>query len=89
MQVALERALHRSTMLSYRRLLDGLGVLDSDPSKEKVLERIWAVENAKRSTVIAVRSVFGWDIKISRAVPGRYDLPSEDTLRARSHDHAA
>ena len=70
-------------MLSYRRLLDGLGVLDSDPSKEEVLERIWAVENpnTRRATVIAVRSVFGWDIKIPKAVPRRYDLPSEDTLR--------
>lgn len=36
-QVALERNLRRSTMLSYRRLLDGLGVLDSDPSKDEVL----------------------------------------------------
>lgn len=82
-EVALERNLRRSTMLSYRRLLDGLGVLDCDPSKEEVLERIWAVENpnTRRATVIAVRSVFGWNIKIPRAVPRRYDLPSEDTLR--------
>ena len=83
LQVALERDLRRSTMLSYLRLLDGLGVLDCDPSKEEVLERIWAVENpnTRRATVIAVRSVFGWPIKIPKAVPRRYDLPSEDTLR--------
>lgn len=83
LQVALERDLRRSTMLSYRRLLDGLGLLDCDPSKEEVLERIWAIENpnTRRATVIAVRSVFGWRIKIPKAVPRRYDLPSEDTLR--------
>ncbi|WP_460790558.1 hypothetical protein [Nocardioides maradonensis] len=82
-ETALERGLRRSTMLSYRRLLDGLGILDTDPSKEDVLERIWSIENPniRRATVIAVRSVFGWSIKIPRAVPRRYDLPSEDTLR--------
>jgi integrase len=80
---AMDKGIRRSTLLSYLRLLGKLGILDSDPTKEEVLSALWTIDNpnTRRAAVIAVRSVFGWDIKIPKAVPRRYDLPSEDTLR--------
>lgn len=77
------KGLRRSTVLSYQRLLTQLGVLDSDPTKEEVLAALWTLDNpnTRRAAVIAIRSVFGWDIKIPKAVPRRYDLASEDTYR--------
>lgn len=81
--VAMERQLRRSTVLSYMTLMKKLGVLEVDPTEEDVLRAIWAIDNpnTRRAAVIAVRSIFGWDIKIPKAVPRRYVLPSEDTLR--------
>jgi len=83
---ALDKGLRRSTLLSYERLLRGLGVLDLDVSqvtKDDLLERLWGLENpnTRRATVIALRSVLGLQIKIPKAVPRRYTLPDEDTLR--------
>jgi integrase len=80
---AIERGLRRSTVLSYHRLMKQLGVLDLDPTREEVMAAIWTIDNpnTRRAAVIAVRSIFKWDIKIPKAVPRRYVLPSEDTLR--------
>lgn len=82
--IAMEKGLRQSTVLSYERLLGRLGILDRvDVSLEDVLSRIWTIDNpnTRRAAVIAVRSVFGWPIKIPKGVPRRYDLPDEDTLR--------
>jgi integrase len=81
--VAMERQLRRSTVLSYQTLMTRLGVLDTEPTREEVMAAIWAIDNpnSRRAAVIAVRSIFQWDIKIPKPVPRRYVLPSEDTLR--------
>lgn len=84
--VAMERGLRQSTMLSYERLLRGIGMLDRDfteVTESCVLEALWQLDNpnTRRATVIAVRTVFGFSIKIPKGVPRRYDLPDEDTLR--------
>ncbi len=82
--VAMERGLRQSTLLSYERLLTQAGLIDEvDPSQELVLERVWTLDNpnTRRACVIAVRSVLGYKLRIPRAVPRRYSLPDEDTLR--------
>jgi integrase len=82
--IAMEKGLRQSTVLSYERLLGRLGILDEvEVSQEDVLSRLWTIDNpnTRRAAVIALRSVFGWRIKIPRGVPRRYDLPDEDTLR--------
>jgi integrase len=85
-EVALEKGLRQSTLLSYRRLLGYAGLLDvplADITLEHVSDALWRVDNpnTRRAAVIAVRSVLGLSIKIPRGIPRRYDLPSEDTLR--------
>ena len=72
-EVALEKDLRRSTVLSYKRLLGRLDMLDQpveEVSREAVLDALWAINNSnsRRATVIALRSVFGWKIKIHMAV---------------------
>lgn len=84
--VALERNLRPGTVASYAGFLARLGVLEMEVdavSKASVLEALWAIEkpNMRRSAVIVVRSVFGWDLKIPTTVAKRYDLPDEDSLR--------
>lgn len=84
--VAMEKGLRQSTLYSYERLLAGIGLLDDDftqVTQEDVLTRLWELDNpnTRRATVIAVRSVFGWAIKIPKGVPRKYDLPDEDSLR--------
>lgn len=85
-EVGMERGLRQSTVLSYERLLRRVGVLDLDTAQvtsEGVSERLWAIDspNTRRSVVVALRAVCGLQIRIPRAVPRRYDLPDEDTLR--------
>jgi integrase len=82
----LRKGLRQSTVLSYERLLGRLGVLDqelAEVSQGAVLEALWTIDNpnTRRAAVIAVRSVFGWAIKIPKGIPRRYDLPDEDSLR--------
>jgi integrase len=82
--VAGEKSLRQSTVYSYERLLGQLGILDLEaPTQEDVLGALWTIDNpnTRRAAVIAVRSVLGYRIRIPRAVPRRYDLPAEDTLR--------
>ena len=85
-EVALNKGLRRGTYYSYERLIGNVVSLDMDVSEISqagVIQRLWEIEspNTRRSTVIALRSVFGWSIKIPRSIPKRYDLPDEDTLR--------
>jgi integrase len=83
-EVAAEKSLRQTTIRSYETLLNRIGLLDmDDPSYEQVLELIWTIDNtnSRRATIIAIRSVLGMKIKIPRAIPRRYDLPDEDTLR--------
>lgn len=85
-EVALAKGLRQSTLLSYKRLLGYLGLLNlplSDVTSELVSDALWRLDNpnTRRAAVIAVRSVLGLSIKIPRGIPRRYDLPSEDTLR--------
>ena len=84
--VALERGLRQSTVLSYERLIGRLGLLDrtmDEVTQADALEALWTIDNpnTRRAAVIALRSVFGWNLKIPRGIPRRYDLPDEDTLR--------
>lgn len=82
--VAMQRGLRQSTLYSYERLLTQCGLIDeTEPSQELVLERLWTIDNpnTRRACVIAVRSVLGYKVRVPRAVPRRYDLPDEDTLR--------
>lgn len=83
LEAALERDLRRSTVLSYERLLGRIGALDADLTKEEALDRLYGIDNpnSRRATVIALRAVYGWSLKIPKGVPRRYDLPDEDTLR--------
>lgn len=81
---AIEKSLRQTTVRSYETLLNRIGLLDlEEPSYEDVLERIWSIDNtnSRRATIIAVRSVLQMPIKIPKAIPRRYDLPDEDTLR--------
>lgn len=85
-RLALEKGLRQSTTLSYERLIGRLDVLDdaiTDVTQEDVVSRLWTLDNVntRLATVIALRSVFGWAIKIPKGVPKRYDLPDEDSLR--------
>ncbi len=84
--IALDRGLRQSTVLSYERLLGRMDLLDRAPdevSQSEALDALWTIDNpnTRRAAVIALRSVFGWRIKIPKGVPRRYDLPDEDTLR--------
>jgi integrase len=84
--IALEKGLRQSTVLSYERLMGRLGWLDravADLDPAEALDALWTIDNpnTRRAATIALRSVFGWSLKIPRGVPRRYDLPDEDTLR--------
>lgn len=84
--VALEKGLRQSTLTSYLRLLDRLGLLDQEAesvTREQVAEALWAIDNpnTRRAAVIAVRSVLGLPVRIPKSIPRRYALASEDTLR--------
>ncbi len=83
-RVAGEKSLRQSTVYSYERLLGQLGILGKEtPSQAEVMEVLWTIDNpnTRRAAVIAVRSILGYRIRIPKAVPRRYNLPAEDTLR--------
>lgn len=85
-QVAMEKGLRKTTLLSYERLLNRLGLLDQvaeQVTQEQVMEALWQIDNpnTRRAAVIAVRSVLGMKIKIPKGIPRRYDLLDEGTLR--------
>jgi len=85
-EVALERSLRATTVKSYETLLGRIGLLERDVTsvtKEQALELVWELQNpnTRRSTVIALRSVLGLEIRVPRGMPRRYELASEDTLR--------
>lgn len=81
--VALERGLRQSTVQSYERLMKRLDIWNTDPSQEEALDKLFSIDNpnTRRAAVIALRSIFGWSIKIPKGIPRRYVLPDEDTLR--------
>jgi integrase len=83
-RVAADKSLRQSTVCSYERLFKQLGILHAEaPSEADVLEALWTLDNpnTRRAAVIAVRSVLGYRIRIPRAVPRKYVLPDETTLR--------
>lgn len=85
-QRCMERGLRRTTFLSYERLLSRVVSLDepvADVSQDAVLTALWQIDNpnVRRSAVVAVRAVLGFQIKVPKAIPRRYVLPDEDTLR--------
>jgi integrase len=85
-EVALERDLRASTRLQYLRNMNQLKILDeplSAVTKELVVERLWAIPNVntRRGCAIAVRSILGFQVKVGRSVPRRYNLPSEQDIR--------
>lgn len=84
--VALEKGLRQSTLLSYERHLTRLSLLNrevGEVTEADALTALWTIDNpnTRRAAVIALRSVFGWRLKIPKGVPRRYNLPDEDTLR--------
>lgn len=84
--VALERDLRKSTVIEYKRCLNRLGILDREVGEvglEAVSEALWDISNpnTRRNTAIALRAVLGLSVRIPKAVPRRYNLPDEDTLR--------
>lgn len=85
-EIAIEKDLRRSTFISYERLMRRLGLLDlpfEAVTKEQALEALWKIDNpnTRRAAVIALRSVFGWSIKIPKSIPRRYTMHSEQDLR--------
>jgi len=82
--VALAKGLRETTITSYLRFFNQMGISDlEDPSLEVITEALWTLDNpnTRRSATIAVRSVLGHQIKIPKGIPRRYELPDEDTLR--------
>lgn len=84
--IALEKDLRPATVLSYRRLLGYLDLLDlreDEVTPEMIHERLWALPNpnTRRSATIAVRSVLGIRVRIPKGLPRVYDLPDEATVR--------
>lgn len=82
-QVGKEKDLRQSTVFSYRRLLLGAGITTTDLSRDEIESLLFSIENqnTRRATIIAVRSVFGYKIKIPKALPRKYVLPDESQLR--------
>jgi integrase len=82
-QVGHDKQLRQSTIFSYRRLLLGLGLVDDSMTREDVESLLYNIDNAatRRATVIAVRSVLGFTIKIPKSPKRRYVLPDESSLR--------
>lgn len=85
-QVAMEKGLRQSTYYSYERLLGRLSLLDKQVDsvkQDEVVASLFSIDspNTRRAAVIALRSVFGWNIKIPKSIPRRYNLPTEDQLR--------
>jgi integrase len=85
-EVALERDLKPSTRLQYIRCMKQLGILEeplASVTSELLNERLWAIvnPNTRRGCAAAARSVTGIKVRIGKAVPRRYDLPSEADLR--------
>jgi integrase len=81
---AVEKSLRQSTVYSYERLFIRLGILDKEEVTEaEVMEALWLIDNpnTRRAAVIACRSILGFQLRVPKAVPRRYNLPSEDTLR--------
>ncbi|MET7769913.1 site-specific integrase [Nocardia sp. NPDC005366] len=82
-KVGEEKNLRQSTVFSYRRLLLMLGVEDDSITRAEVEALLFDIDNpsTRRATVIAVRSVLGFKIKIPKAPKRSYVLPEESTLR--------
>lgn len=86
-EVALERDLRPSTRICYLRCLTQLGIDLDEPAsavtRERVEDAAWRTvnPNSRRNQLIASRTVFGFKLRVGRAVPRRYDLPLEQDLR--------
>lgn len=82
-KIGQEKGLRQSTIFSYRRLLVMLGIEDDSITRQEVEALLFNIDNpsTRRATVIAVRSVLGFKIKIPKAPKRSYVLPAEDTLR--------
>jgi len=85
-EVGLERGLRPTTVRSYEVLLRRLSLLPRrlrEVTRQDCIDLVWTLDNpnTRRATVVAMRSVWGYDIKIPKGVPRRYELPDEDTLR--------
>lgn len=85
-EVALERDLRQSTRGAYLRAMIQLGIADelvSAVTKELVIERAWGIANVntRRNCLVASRTILGFNLRIPRGVPRRYNLPDQDTVR--------
>lgn len=85
-RIAHEKGLRPSTVLGYQRLLNRLDLMDlqvEDVTLEGVQDAIWSIDkpNVRRSAIICLRSVFGFEMRVPRSIPRHYETPSEDTIR--------
>jgi len=71
-----------TTLASYRQLLKPILARDI-AERAEIDAHLRGVKNinTRRATAIALRSI-GYDCKIPKGVPRRYDLPDENTLRS-------
>jgi integrase len=85
-EVALERDLRPSTRICYLRCLQQLGLDLDEPvsavTRQRIEDAAWQLANAntRRNALIAARTTFGFKVRIGRAVPRHYDLPSDDEV---------
>lgn len=70
-----------TTLASYRTLLKAIASVPIDDTKTiNAFVNTLSNVNTKRATCIALRGI-GYQIKIPKGIPRRYDLPDESTLR--------
>ncbi|WP_338892294.1 site-specific integrase [Rhodococcus sovatensis] len=71
------------TIWGYEKFLKRIGAVDNTMDRYQAESRLFALTsaNCRRSTIIALRSVWGIKIPIPAPTPRRYELPSEESLR--------
>lgn len=70
------------TIWGYEKFLKRIGAVDSSIDRYEAESRLYDLTpNCRRSTIIALRSVWGVKLPIPKAAPRRYDLPDEQSLR--------
>lgn len=71
------------TIWGYEKFLRRIDAVDNRIDRYEAESRLFALEsiNCRRSTIIALRAVWGVKLPIPRATPRRYNLPDEQSLR--------
>lgn len=71
------------TIWNYQKLLHRIGVTDDSLDRYELESRLYGLDNlnVKRSTIIALRAVWGVKFPIPEATRRTYELPDEETIR--------